>query len=68
MKTRLNNCKSKLNDLPLFKWHKHTKKMNPAGTVAFTLKKSYKPELLTQVIKKFFHYILSRFRIPYWRV
>jgi hypothetical protein len=25
MKTRLNTCKSKLNNLPLAKWHKHTK-------------------------------------------
>lgn len=53
MKKRLNVCKSKLNNLPLQKWHRHTKRMNPAGTVAQTLRKTAKPELLTQAWEKF---------------
>ena len=49
MKIRLNKCKSQLNEMPLDKWHQHTKRMNPAGTVAKRLKLEVKPELLTQV-------------------
>lgn len=53
MKDRLNTCKSKLNNLPLHKWHKHTKKLNPAGTIPQELRKVAQPELLTQAWEKF---------------
>jgi len=53
MKDRLNQTKSQLNDLPLAKWHKHTKQLNPAGSVTSVLKKEVRPELLTQAWQKF---------------
>jgi len=53
MKDRLNQTKSQLNDLPLAKWHKHTKQLNPAGSVTSILKKEVRPELLTQAWQKF---------------
>lgn len=53
MKKRLNTCKGKLNDLPLHKWHKHTKRMNPAGGVGPALRNAAQPELLTQAWEKF---------------
>jgi len=54
MKERLNATKSKLNEMPLNKWHKHTKKLNPAGTVTQELKKRVQPELMTQAWQKFY--------------
>jgi len=54
MKQRLNATKSKLNEMPLNKWHKHTKKLNPAGTVTQELKKRIQPELMTQAWQKFY--------------
>ena len=54
MKQRLNATKSKLNEMPLNKWHKHTKKLNPAGTVTQELKKRVQPELMTQAWQKFY--------------
>ena len=54
MKERLNATKSKLNEMPLNKWHKHTKKLNPAGTVTQELKKRAQPELMTQAWQKFY--------------
>jgi len=53
-KTRLNTCKSKLNNLQLNKWHKHTKRMNPAAMVPNMLREQVKPELLTQAWEKFY--------------
>jgi len=53
MKERLNQTKSQLNDLPLAKWHKHTRQLNPAGSVTSTLRKNVRPELLTQAWQKF---------------
>jgi len=53
MKQRLNETKSQLNNLPLDKWHKHTRKLNPAATVSQMVKKSSNPELLTQAWLKF---------------
>jgi len=53
MKDRLNQTKSQLNTLPLAKWHKHTKHINPAGSVSSVLRKSVQPELLTQAWQKF---------------
>ena len=54
MKQRLNATKSKLNEMPLNKWHKHTKRLNPAGTVTQELKKRAHPELMTQAWQKFY--------------
>merc|ERR1719319_498933 len=54
MKTNLNTVKSKLNNLQLHKWHKHTKRMNPAGYITPKLRAQIKPELLTQAWEKFF--------------
>merc|ERR1719494_340417 len=45
---------SKLNEMPLNKWHKHTKRLNPAGTVTQELKKRAHPELMTQAWQKFY--------------
>jgi len=53
MKKRLNETKSQLNNLPLDKWHRHTRKLNPAATVSQMVKKSANPELLTQAWLKF---------------
>jgi len=53
MKDRLNQTKSQLNDLPLAKWHKHTRQLNPAGSVISVLRRNVKPELLTQAWQKF---------------
>eukprot|EP00092_Neocalanus_flemingeri_P040572 GFUD01044178.1.p1 GENE.GFUD01044178.1~~GFUD01044178.1.p1 ORF type:complete len:760 (-),score=259.24 GFUD01044178.1:200-2479(-) len=53
MKDRLNQTKSQLNTLPLAKWHKHTRQLNPAGSVTSVLRKSVQPELLTQAWQKF---------------
>jgi len=53
MKDRLNKTKSQLNDLPLSKWHKHTRMLNPAGSVTPILKKTARPELLTVAWQKF---------------
>ena len=53
MKKRLNETKSQLNNLPLDKWHKHTRKLNPAALVPASVKKSANPELLTQAWLKF---------------
>ena len=53
MKKRLNETKAQLNNLPLDKWHRHTRKLNPAGTVAGMVKKNSNPELLTQAWLKF---------------
>lgn len=53
MKDRLNQTKSQLNTLPLDRWHKHTRKLNPAGSVISELRKSVRPELLTQAWQKF---------------
>jgi len=53
MKQRLNTTKAQLNELPLQKWHKHTRRLNPAGTVPGVLKKQVQPELLTQAWQKF---------------
>jgi len=53
MKQRLNETKSQLNNLPLQKWHKHTKRLNPATRVAVELRKNVQPELLTQAWEKF---------------
>jgi len=53
MKERLNETKSQLNNLPLAKWHKHTKQLNPAGSVTQVLRKTVQPELLTQAWQKF---------------
>jgi len=53
MKDRLNQTKSQLNNLPLEKWHKHTRSLDPAGKVIPFLKKDVKPELLTQAWLKF---------------
>ena len=53
MKKRLNETKSQLNNLPLDKWHKHTRKLNPAASVSPMVKKSANPELLTQAWLKF---------------
>ena len=39
MKDRLNQTKSQLNNLPLEKWHKHTRSLDPAGKVIPFLKK-----------------------------
>ena len=54
MRQRLNTTKAQLNEMPLQKWHRHTKKLNPAGTVAQHLKRSVQPELLTQAWEKFY--------------
>jgi len=54
MKERLNTTKSRLNCLPLQRWHKHTRKLNPAGTVTQHLKRQVQPELLTQAWQKFY--------------
>jgi len=62
MKKRLNTCKSKLNNLPLHKWHKHTKRMNPAGSVAQNLRRIAQPELLTQAWEKF-HECFHKFNL-----
>ena len=53
MKKRLNETKSQLNNLPLDKWHKHTRKLNPAALVPAFVKKSANPELVTQAWLKF---------------
>ena len=53
MKKRLNETKSQLNNLPLDKWHKHTRKLNPAASVSHFVKKSSNPELMTQAWLKF---------------
>ena len=47
MKKRLNETKSQLNNLPLDKWHKHTRKLNPAASVSPMVSKSANHELLT---------------------
>ena len=54
MKQRLNATKSKLNEMPLNRWHKHTKKLNPAATVTQELKRRVQPELMTQAWQKFY--------------
>lgn len=53
MKKRLNETKSQLNNMPLDKWHRHTRKLNPAALVPASVKKSANPELLTQAWLKF---------------
>jgi len=53
MKQELNTVKSKLNNLQLNKWHRHTKRMNPAGMITQALRSQVKPELLTQAWEKF---------------
>jgi len=62
MKNRLNTTKSSLNNLPLGRWHKHTRKLNPAGAVTNQLRKSANPELLTQAWQKF-HECFQVFRL-----
>ena len=70
MKQRLNTTKSQLNSMPLQRWHKHTRKLNPAATVTGLLRKQVQlstrtlkstlcllqvqPELLTQAWEKFY--------------
>jgi len=53
MKQRLNETKSQLNNMPLQRWHKHTKRLNPASRVAYELRRNVQPELLTQAWEKF---------------
>ena len=53
MKDELNRVKSLLNQMPLGKWHKHTRNQNPAGFVINQVRKKAKPELLTQAWCKF---------------
>ena len=53
MKKELNETKSQLNNLPLDKWHKHTRKLNPAALVSSYVRKSANAELLTQAWLKF---------------
>lgn len=49
MKNELNAVKGQLNDFNLDEWSLHTQKRDPAGYVIPTVKKTIKPELLTQV-------------------
>ncbi|XP_046390619.1 cap-specific mRNA (nucleoside-2'-O-)-methyltransferase 2 [Ischnura elegans] len=63
-KERLNEVKSKLNDFPLEKWHKHTTAMNPAGGILWKLREIVDPELLTQAWCKFFETVNSFELIP----
>lgn len=49
MKDELNAVKNKLNNFNLDEWHKHTRAMNKAGSVLWTLKKEVDPEFATQV-------------------
>ena len=53
MKRELNETKSQLNNLPLDRWHKHTRKLNPAALVSATVRKAANAELLTQAWLKF---------------
>ncbi len=56
----LNRVKGLLNRLPLPVWHAHTAAQNPAGDVILTLRKTTRPELLTQAWCKFTE-VLSRY-------
>ena len=53
MKKELNETKSQLNNLPLDRWHKHTRRLNPAASVSSFVRKSANAELLTQAWLKF---------------
>ncbi|XP_071445014.1 cap-specific mRNA (nucleoside-2'-O-)-methyltransferase 2 [Hetaerina americana] len=63
-KDRLNEVKSKLNDFPLEKWHRHTAAMNPAGAIQRQLREEVGAELLTQAWCKFFETVCSFSLIP----
>ena len=60
LKNELNHVKSLLNNVPLEKWHRHTRNQNPAGFVISTVRKRANPELVTQAWCKFME-ILNRF-------
>jgi cap2 methyltransferase len=62
MKTNLNSTKSKLDDIELTSWHRHTRETNPAGDVTRHLKRVVKAELCTQAWAKF-HEIVSTYRL-----
>lgn len=49
LKIKLNDTKSKLNDLNLNQWHLHTANTNTAGEVIKQIRYSVYPEFLTQV-------------------
>lgn len=59
MKDELNSVKNKLNDFNLDEWHKHTRAMNKAGAVLWTLKKEVEPEFATQAWCKFYEVCYS---------
>lgn len=54
MKDNLNQVKNKLNNYNLDEWHKHTRAMNKAGNVLWTLKRDIEPEFATQAWCKFY--------------
>lgn len=60
MKNELNAVKGQLNDFNLDEWSLHTQNRDPAGYVIPTIKKTIKPELLTQV--KFYKLMYLRLK------
>jgi cap2 methyltransferase len=54
LRNNLNEVKGKLNRLPLERWHRHTRDVNPAGVVVARVRReANRPELLTQAWCKF---------------
>ncbi|KAK6631820.1 hypothetical protein RUM43_013886 [Polyplax serrata] len=54
LKQTLNDVKNKLNNYNLDEWHKHTRAMNKAGNLVWTVKKSIGAEFVTQAWLKFY--------------
>ncbi|EEB15233.1 conserved hypothetical protein [Pediculus humanus corporis] len=54
LKEKLNEVKNKLNNYNLDDWHKHTRAMNKAGNLLWTVKKTIAPEFVTQAWLKFY--------------
>lgn len=54
IKSILNHVKSKLNDVQIEEWSKHTRQRNPAQQILQYLKTEIKAEFVTQAFAKFF--------------
>lgn len=59
LKSRLNYCKSKLNDNPITEWAQHTRRRNPAGDIPWKMRTEMDGEFVTQAFCKFYECLCS---------
>ena len=58
LKSDLNSCKSKLNDVEIDQWHMHTKRAHAGGVIVFSLREQCNAELCTQAWVKFYEVLV----------